>query len=240
MEAVRHLRRGPLTARRPPLRELTAITEDQGDQQRWARARIVFPVEVDHSALRAKGGGAHGFALSLLGTDRPRQATVIEAACADNPGAHRSAAPARHERAWRKMAPVRRFGPLEAVIMDRLWASGRAMTGREVHEAIDRDPAPAYTTVTSVLDILCRKGFLRRHRVGRAFRYCTLATREAYSAELMGEALGSSKNPAATLLEFVGRLEPGEAASLRAALEPPAGPDGPAGDLGQHGSGPAR
>ncbi len=138
------------------------------------------------------------------------------------------------------MGLVRRFGPLEAVIMDRLWASGRAMTGREVHEAIDRDPAPAYTTVTSVLDILCRKGFLRRNRLGRAFRYSTLATREAYSAELMGEALGSSKNPTATLLEFVGRLEPGEAASLRAALERPTGADQPADRGGHHESGPTR
>jgi predicted transcriptional regulator len=110
------------------------------------------------------------------------------------------------------------FGPLEAVIMDRLWTAGRAMTGREVHDALERDPQPAYTTVTTVMDILCRKGFLRRERVGRAYRYIPAASREAYSAELMGQALSASKDQQATLLHFVGQLGAEETAALRAAI----------------------
>lgn len=134
---------------------------------------------------------------------------------------------------------MQNFGPLEAVIMDRLWTVGRAMTGREVHDALDREPQPAYTTVTTVMDILCRKGFLVRERVGRAYRYTPAASREAYSAELMGQALSASKNQHATLLAFVDQLGADETAALRAAIahatENPA-----TGSLGAGGTDPGR
>lgn len=111
------------------------------------------------------------------------------------------------------------FGPLEAAIMERVWAADGPLTGRDVVEGFDRDPPPGYTTVTKVMDILVRKGFLRRQRVGRSYRYTATASREAYSAELMSQVLGSSHNNEATLLQFVDRLAPDQAAVLRAAVE---------------------
>lgn len=130
---------------------------------------------------------------------------------------------------------MQKFGPLEAAIMDRVWSSGRPMTGREVLAGLDRDPEPAYTTVTTVMDILCRKNFLSRRRVGRSYQYMAAASREAYSAEVMSEVLDTSKDQQATLLHFVGQLGPEEAAALRAAVEQatdaatddPLGPDSP-------------
>jgi len=118
---------------------------------------------------------------------------------------------------------MQKFGPLEAAIMDRVWSAGRALTGRQVLAALDRDPPPAYTTVTTVMDILCRKGFLFRRRVGRSYQYAAAATREAYSAEVMSEVLDASKDQRATLLHFVGQLGPEEAAALRAAVDQAAG-----------------
>jgi predicted transcriptional regulator len=66
---------------------------------------------------------------------------------------------------------VRQFGELEAVIMDRLWQSGRPVLVREVLDDLRKDRPLAYTTVMTVMENLHRKGWLRRHRDGRAWRY---------------------------------------------------------------------
>jgi predicted transcriptional regulator len=57
---------------------------------------------------------------------------------------------------------MRRFGELEAVIMDRLWEQGRPMLVREMVEDLRGDRPLAYTTVMTVMENLHRKGWLRR------------------------------------------------------------------------------
>ena len=66
---------------------------------------------------------------------------------------------------------MRQFGELEAVIMDRLWEWGRPALVREVVDDLSRDRSIAYTTVMTVMENLHRKGWLRRQRDGRAWRY---------------------------------------------------------------------
>src|SRR5260370_42552048 len=66
---------------------------------------------------------------------------------------------------------MRRFGELEAVIMDRLWEQGRPMLVREMVQDLRGDRPLAYTTVMTVMENLHRKGWLRRGRGGRAGRY---------------------------------------------------------------------
>ena len=44
---------------------------------------------------------------------------------------------------------MRRFGELEAVIMDRLWEWERPVLVREMVDALHDDRAPAYTTFES-------------------------------------------------------------------------------------------
>src|SRR4029077_19394982 len=85
---------------------------------------------------------------------------------------------------------MRRFGELEAVIMDRLWDQGRPMLVREMVEDLRDDRALAYTTVMTVMENLHRKGWLRRERDGRAWRYEPTGSRSAYTAGLVGAALG--------------------------------------------------
>src|SRR5260370_41693760 len=63
---------------------------------------------------------------------------------------------------------MRRFGELEAVIMDRLWEQGRPMLVREMVEDLRGDRPLAYTTVMTVMENLHRKGWLRRGRGGPA------------------------------------------------------------------------
>ena len=87
---------------------------------------------------------------------------------------------------------MRRFGELEAVIMDRLWEQGRPMLVREMVEDLRGDRPLAYTTVMTVMENLHRKGWLRRERDGRAWRYEPTGSRSGYTAALMNEALGTS------------------------------------------------
>ena len=59
---------------------------------------------------------------------------------------------------------------------------------------------------------------LRRLREGRPYRYAPAATREAYAAELMLEALGRASDRHAALVRFVDAVSPKEAEVLRRAL----------------------
>ena len=72
---------------------------------------------------------------------------------------------------------VNRLGELERAIMDVLWDSTEPLTVRQVGlRLINRDLA--HTTVMTVLDRLAKKGFARRQRDGRAWRYQAAANRE--------------------------------------------------------------
>ncbi|HZB34393.1 MAG TPA: BlaI/MecI/CopY family transcriptional regulator [Streptosporangiaceae bacterium] len=115
--------------------------------------------------------------------------------------------------------PLPRFGDLEAAVMERLWSYHRPVNVREVLEDLRRDRTIAYTTVMTVMDKLYTKGWLRRTRVGRAYVYEPVASRESYTARLMREALGASGNPAAAFVHFLSDLSPAEAEALRAALK---------------------
>nr|WP_285779269.1 BlaI/MecI/CopY family transcriptional regulator [Microtetraspora sp. NBRC 13810] len=114
---------------------------------------------------------------------------------------------------------MRGLGDLEATIMDWLWAHRRPASVKDVLEDLRRERDIAYTTVMTVMDKLHTKGLLKRHLAGRAYLYETVASKEAYTADLMRESLASSGNQAATLVHFLERLTPEEAAALQAALQ---------------------
>ena len=114
---------------------------------------------------------------------------------------------------------MRRFGELEAVIMDRLWERGRPVLVREVVDDLNQDRPLAYTTVMTVMENLHRKGWLRRERDGRAWRYEPTSSRSAYTAALMNDALGTSSDRRTALTHFVLQMSPHDAALLREALD---------------------
>ncbi|HEX9519565.1 MAG TPA: BlaI/MecI/CopY family transcriptional regulator [Streptosporangiaceae bacterium] len=114
---------------------------------------------------------------------------------------------------------MRRFGDLEAVIMDRLWEQGRPMLVREMVEELRRDRPLAYTTVMTVMENLHRKGWLRREREGRAWRYEPAGSRSGYTAALMTDALATSSDRRTALAHFVLQMSPRDAALLREALD---------------------
>ncbi|HUZ09174.1 MAG TPA: BlaI/MecI/CopY family transcriptional regulator [Acidimicrobiales bacterium] len=109
-----------------------------------------------------------------------------------------------------------RLGELERKVMDVLWAAvGTELTVRQVAEEL---PRHAYTTVLTVLDRLERKDMVRRTKEGRAFRYAAAASREAYTAQLMHEALGAALDRDAVLVRFAETVTGAEAQVLRRAL----------------------
>src|SRR6201988_3269308 len=114
---------------------------------------------------------------------------------------------------------MRRFGELEAAIMAQLWKWGRPALGREMVDALHDDRALAYTTVMTVMENLYRKGWLRRERNGRAWRYEPTSSRSSYTAALMSDALATSPDRRTALKHFALQMSPHDAVLLREALE---------------------
>jgi len=113
---------------------------------------------------------------------------------------------------------VNRLGELERAIMDVLWEAPEPLTVRQVSgQLTERDLA--HTTVMTVLDRLAKKGFARRERDGRAWRYRAAESREAYVTELMLNALDQTGDRQAALARFVRSVSGAEARALRRALE---------------------
>jgi predicted transcriptional regulator len=86
-------------------------------------------------------------------------------------------------------------------------------------DALHEERALAYTTVMTVMENLYRKGWLRRERDGRAWRYVPTGSRSGYTAALMNDALGTSADRRTALAHFVLQMSPHDAALLQEALD---------------------
>ena len=78
-----------------------------------------------------------------------------------------------------------RFGPLEAEVMDAVWAARAPVTVRDVMGRLNDGRAEplAYTTVMTVMSRLAEKGALARRQAGRGYVY------EATAADRAGIAV---------------------------------------------------
>lgn len=110
-----------------------------------------------------------------------------------------------------------RLGELERSVMEVLWDRTEPVAVREVVSALD-DRELAYTTVMTVLDRLTKKGFVRRDRDGRAWRYVPVASREHYIATLMLDALALTGDRDAALAHFARSVSAPDAETLSQAL----------------------
>ncbi|RSM71656.1 CopY family transcriptional regulator [Actinoplanes sp. ATCC 53533] len=103
--------------------------------------------------------------------------------------------------------------------MSALWDRSEPATVRQVWSDLQPQRELAYNTVLTVVDNLYKKGWLRRDRHGRAFRYRPVASRADYGGQLMRDAMAETGDPAGTLVGFVRQLTDAESAALRAALQ---------------------
>ncbi|KDE97138.1 Transcriptional regulatory protein (fragment) [uncultured Mycobacterium sp.] len=113
---------------------------------------------------------------------------------------------------------VRGFGELEAVIMDRLWTRNEVSTVRDIFDDLTLDRRIAYTTVLSTMDNLHRKGILTRERVGKAYHYLPVMTREEHSATLMRAAFDSGGDTDLVLTYFLEQMTAEESTRVQDAL----------------------
>lgn len=116
------------------------------------------------------------------------------------------------------MAFVRGLGPLEASVMQCLWATEEPQSVRAIQERLAVEREIAYTTVMTVMDNLFRKDMLKRERQGRAYLYQPTKSREAYTAELLGDVLAEGGDRQGVLMHFVEHLDAAGVDSLRQSL----------------------
>lgn len=82
------------------------------------------------------------------------------------------------------------LGDLETDIMEILWRESPASV-RQVHEALARERAIAYTTVMTVMSRLTEKGLLKREQHGRAYLYVPTQTREEFCSDTISAVVQS-------------------------------------------------
>jgi BlaI family transcriptional regulator, penicillinase repressor len=78
--------------------------------------------------------------------------------------------------------------PLERRIMRVLWDRG-AGNVQKVLQGLTGEPQLAYTTVQTTLNVLQRKGKVKRKLVGRAFEYCAIVSQEAADSHAIKDLL---------------------------------------------------
>jgi predicted transcriptional regulator len=113
---------------------------------------------------------------------------------------------------------VREFGELENSIMQVMWTSEKPLVVREVRERMRYGRPVAYTTVMTVMNILFRKGVLRREKYGRAWRYWPVESREEHDARIMLEVLRSGGEAWMTMRRFLECVDDDGLASIREAM----------------------
>lgn len=113
--------------------------------------------------------------------------------------------------------------PGELEVLKILWDHGPA-TGREVLEHLNRDGQQrAYTSVTSLMNVMVDKGLLRRKPEGRAFRYDAVLPRHKTLSgilrDLVGRAFEGSPTALVAHLLDDARLSPTELEEIRRAID---------------------
>ena len=76
--------------------------------------------------------------------------------------------------------------PLELQIMNVLWDCGPSNV-QSVQEKLAASPKLAYTTVQTMLNVLHRKGRVRRRLRGRAYEYAPVLTRDKAARNAIGD-----------------------------------------------------
>jgi predicted transcriptional regulator len=77
---------------------------------------------------------------------------------------------------------------LELKVMNLLWDKEKAFV-KELIDAWDEEPKPAYNTLSTVVRILEEKGFAAHEAYGRTHRYFPAVTRAEYQRRALGSVI---------------------------------------------------
>ena len=108
--------------------------------------------------------------------------------------------------------------PLELQIMQILWREGPSNV-QQVQTCLSATTGLAYNTVQTMLNILHRKGRVRRSLNGRAYVYCTVASKETVLGQAVRDIVermfgGSSEELVMSLIKSR-QVDPQRIADLR-------------------------
>ncbi len=109
----------------------------------------------------------------------------------------------------------------EEPIMQALWKLKKAFV-KDIIEHLPEDPKPPYNTVSSVVRILERKGYVGFTAYGKTYEYFPLISRAQYRANTLKRMLARyfDNSPAALVSYMVEEsLSPKELAQLRKLLD---------------------
>lgn len=95
--------------------------------------------------------------------------------------------------------PLPGLGPLESAIMFTLWDTREPLKVNDVTARITYPRDLAYTTVMTVLTILCRKNLARRRRSGRAWLYAPKLSRDDYLTQRVRDLVTLAGDPEAVV-----------------------------------------
>jgi predicted transcriptional regulator len=122
-------------------------------------------------------------------------------------------------RRLRRIGSEEKFlGPLEAIVMERLWKR-REATVRDIVDDLARTRSLAYTTVMTIMTRLHAKGLLARVRDGKTYRYRPAFSREEHRERLSRDLVRGLVDEfgEVALAQFAAELD-GVDAAHRAAL----------------------
>jgi predicted transcriptional regulator len=91
----------------------------------------------------------------------------------------------------------------EERIMQIVWRLQKTFV-KDIIEQLDDDPKPPYNTISSVVRILERKGYLGYKAYGKTYEYFPLVSKEDYRKESFGKILANYFDDSAkSLLSFM-------------------------------------
>lgn len=101
---------------------------------------------------------------------------------------------------------IKELTKAELEIMQILWDKQGAFVN-EIVEVMP-EPKPAYNTVSTIVRILEKKGFVGHDNFGRTFRYRPLVGRDEYTGQFMNSVLNNFfDNSLSHLVSFFARKE---------------------------------
>ena len=116
----------------------------------------------------------------------------------------------------------RGHGVLEGEVMRILWAQDSSVGATTIWEAFDDAARPALTTLLTVLERLRTKGLVVREQVSpRRVRFSAARSEDEHASLRMLDALATTDDRQAALLQFAGNLDEADVALLRKALDAP-------------------
>ncbi len=87
------------------------------------------------------------------------------------------------------MAEIRELTKAELELMQIIWAKGKVFV-HDILDALD-EPKPAYNTVSTIVRILEKKGFVSHKAYGKTHEYFPVVAKEDYTRTYMGNVLNN-------------------------------------------------